>query len=77
MSEEATDPLPRPEEHYFAASNGSGSRKVMGRTMVKLRNPCSQPLQQHAAMRSQRRKDRSALKPAASSLPRPSNQLGK
>ena len=58
MSEEATDPLPRPEEHHLAASNGSGSRKVMGRTMVKLRDPCSQPLQQDAAMH---RNDRSAM----------------
>ena len=74
MSEEATDPLPRPAEHHLAGSNGSDSRKVIGRTMVKLRGTCSTPLQQHAAMR---RKDKSALKPAASSLLRPSNQLGK
>ena len=74
LSEEATDPLPRPAEHHLAGSNGSDSRKVIGRTMVKLRGTCSTPLQQHAAMR---RKDKSALKPAASSLLRPSNQLGK
>ena len=28
LSEEATDPLPRPTEHHLAGSNGSDSRKV-------------------------------------------------
>ena len=74
MSEEPTDHLPRPAEHQLARSNGSDSQKVMARTMIKFHDLCSTPLQQHAAMR---RKDRSALKPAASSLLRPSNQLGK